>query len=689
MPTSMLKKSLFFLLCCGLAGSLSAQGAKKLQKLGDDAFAKGAYTQAADLYNQAWQKGKKPEAAFKAGEAHYLNRDYRKAAEAYINVKDKNDQFPLVGLKYARSLKQDGQYDKAAKAFSDFRDNYTGEGKAVVEDIVQTEMQGCELGKLLPAQANQAIEVSHAGSGVNTTDNDFAPLPISDKLLYYSSTNGGIARIFRSNYADNAWGKGATPESFPVISKGQYCHGSISADGQRYYFTICDSKGSFENRTTRCEIYVIKKQASGWSNPEMLNESVNAKDVTSTHPQVVTTGDKEVLYFASNRAGGRGGMDIWYVTRSLAAGTNTFSNPVNLGPSINTLGDEMTPFYSKEEGTLYFSSNGMPGIGGFDIFSSKGEMTTWGTADNMGLPFNSSVDDYYFIKSTGSDAGFLVSNRIVAGEKITTKDDDIFAFKSKLVVAKLEGEVFAQETGEALNKYVLYLYEIRPDGSESVLLNREFTDKKYSLELLPNRKFRVEITPPGYETGTYMFTTDNPNQVQGQPLMVKKLDTTPQPPIVDNTPKPNPGNTNPNLPSNPNPPQAPKVDPNGTMVGRDPVNNTPPASGDMYTTRGIGPADKEEYMTNAPRFEGEYYKIQLAAVTGFKPSDSRFESFVDLGNVQTESMTNSKKMTRILIASFYTKEDAKAALAAARKRGFPQAFIVRYTNGERYGKVNF
>jgi tetratricopeptide (TPR) repeat protein len=226
----MLKKSVL-LLCfsCFLAIAAFAQSAKKMQKQGDEAFAKGAYAQAADFYEKAWQKGKKAEAVFKAGEAYYLSRDFRKASEAYLNVKDKNDQFPLVGLKYARSLKQDGQYDKAAKAFSDFRDNYTGEGKAVVEDIVQTELQGCELGKLLPAQANQAIEVSHAGSGVNTSDNEFGPLPLSDKLMYFSSTNGGIARIFRSNYADKAWGKGATPESFPVIQKGQYCHGRRTA----------------------------------------------------------------------------------------------------------------------------------------------------------------------------------------------------------------------------------------------------------------------------------------------------------------------------------------------------------------------------------------------------------------------------------------------------------------------------
>jgi SPOR domain len=435
---------------------------------------------------------------------------------------------------------------------------------------------------------------------------------------------------------------------------------------------------------------VIKKQASGWSQPEMLNEAVNAKDVTSTHPQVVTQGDKEILYFSSNRQGGRGGMDIWYASRSLSAVANTFSNPVNLGPSINTLGDEMTPYFNKPEGTLYFSSNGLPGIGGFDIFSAKGDMTTWSVADNLGLPFNSSVDDYYYIKTPDGEAGFLVSNRIVPGEKLTTKDDDVFVFKNKLVVTKLEGKVFAQETGEELKDFVLFLYEIRPDGSESLILERKYTAGAYDLEVLPNRKFRVEITPPGYETGTYNFGTDNPTQTQGQPLMLKKLGASTQPVVNSNPPvNTQPGNQ-PTFPPGNNTTQPPVVDQTGTVTSRPGAETLPPVNTSaegLYILRGIGPADKEEYSTNAPRYEGEYYKIQLAALNGYKTGDQRYEKLIDMGNLQTENLTRNK-LTRVLLASFYTKDDAKLALGNAKKRGFPQAFIVRYINGERYGKVN-
>ncbi len=684
----MLKKLVFLLLNFSLICTLSAQSAKKLMKQGEEAYTKGNYVQAADFFEKSWLKGKKPEAIFKAGEAYYVLRNYRKASEAYLNVKDKNDQFPLVGLKYARSLKQDGQYDKASKAFSDFRDSYTGEGKAVIEDVVQTEMQGCELGKLLPAQAQQGIEVTHAGAGVNTSDNEFGPLPIDKGLLYFSSTIGGTARIYRSSLADNAWGKGATPDNFPVIQKGQYCHGSLTPDGQRFYFTICDAASSFNNNTTRCEIYVIRKQAAGWSAPEMLPESINAKGTTATQPHVVQNNGKEILYFASNRTGGRGGMDLWYVEKPLSVPGNTFANPINLGPNINTLGDEMTPYFSAGEGTLYFSSNGQTSIGGFDIYSSRGDLSTWAPADNLGLPYNSPADDYYYIKHNDGEGGFLVSNRIVAGEKLTTKDDDIFEIRSKLVVAKLQGSVFAQETGEPINKYLLTLYEIRTDESESILLNREFNTSAYDLELLPNRKFRVEITAQGYATGAYNFVTNNPSgQAYGQPLMLVKLGGA----VVNTNPAGNPNNTNPatNPPlGNPNNPGT--YNPGTNNPGTNPPpNNFPNAnpSGGVYTAKGAGPADKEEYSTDAPRYEGEYYKIQLAALKAFSPSDKRYTAMSEFGNLQTETIL-SKQMTRVLVASFYTKDDAKRALAAVKRKGFSLAFIVKYTNGERYGRVN-
>ncbi len=673
----MVKKIMIALVGILLVYSAEAQSWRKLKKDGDTAFEKGDFSAAADLYDKAWQKSgnKKKELIFKAGEAYYENRNYRKAAEAYQNVKDENDEYPLVGLKYARMLKQDGQYDKATKAFAEFRDGYTSSNKAILSDIIATEIEGSELGKTLPSQANPGVEIVTAGGNVNTSDNEFAPLSFAKDLLYYSSNLGGQARIYRSVMSGTSWGKGGTPENFPVIKNGQYCQGTLTPDGQRFYFTICDAKGNFDNRKTRCEIYVIKRQANNWNQPERLSDLINPKGVTATNPHVVHKGDSETLYFSSNRTGGRGGLDLWYATRLISANNNDFSQPVNLGPVVNSPGDEMSPFVDASDNRLYFASNGHPGIGGFDIFSSRGEQINWLPVENAGTPFNSSADDYYWAKNVVGEGGFLVSNRIFAGEKLSTKDDDIFEFRVKSRSAILEASVFGQDSGEPLNDYVISLYEIRNDGSEQLLVNREFKTGKYNLELLANRQFRIEITAQTYETASYNLFTDNPTPGQpfGQPMFLKSLiPPKAQPPVNESV-----GNASGNETKPTNPPAVKNLPPNPQPT--EPAGN--------YTSRGVGPTDKGEYTSTAPRYEGDYFKIQLVAVSAFNPNDVRYTKLKTLGEMQSELIV-AQKLNRVLIATFFSPADAKKALAEAKKYGFTQSFIVKYQNGNRYGRVN-
>ena len=237
----------------GFYAPAKAQSWKKMEKTADGFFQKGDYAQAAAMYENALKKKNNKELSFKAGEAYYLLRDFRKAAQAYEPIKGDNATFPLIGLKYARSLKQDGRYDEAAKAFQSFRDTYTGEGKTVLEEIVQTELRGCDLAKNLAPQ--EGVEEIRPGNTINTADNEFAPVSVAPDVLFFSSSMGGQARIYRSEYTGLSWNKSMNPPNFPLIQNGQYCHGSLSPDGSRFYFTICENKGKFDNLTTRCEIF--------------------------------------------------------------------------------------------------------------------------------------------------------------------------------------------------------------------------------------------------------------------------------------------------------------------------------------------------------------------------------------------------------------------------------------------------
>ena len=642
---------------------LYAQSWKKMEKTADGFFQKGDYAQAAAMYENALKKKNNKALSFKAGESYYLLRDFRKAAQAYESIKNDNASFPLIGLKYARSLKQDGRYEEAAKAFQNFRDTYTGEGKMVLEEIVQIELRGCDLAKNMTPQ--EGVEEIRPGNTINTADNEFAPVSITPDVLFFSSTMGGQARIYRSDYLGLSWGKSTTPPNFPLIQNGQYCHGSLAPDGSRFYFTICENKGKFDNLTTRCEIFVIRKLAQeGWSSPERLPDYINTNGVTATQPWVTYRGDVEILYFASNRSGGKGGMDLWYVTRNLNSDAG-FSQPVNLGPGVNTQGHEMTPYYSTEEGSLYFASNGLPSLGGFDLFKTKGDLANWSSPDNIGKPFNSQADELYLVKTNEGNTIFLSSNRSFGSDKTTNRDDDIFEFRVKPKALLLEGAAFDQELGEPMRSYNLSLFEVQSNGNEILLLSRILTDGNYTLEVLPQRQYRVEVNAEGYESGSYTFFTDNPsNQSYGQPLFLRKM----------GAPKPNP------IPVTPTPtPEKPSPAINAPVV--------PFPVGETYTLRGTSNSDNLEYQSNAPRHNGIYYKIQLVAASKYNPTDPSFSKLSALGVIQTEYIP-SRSLTRILLADFMSVAEAKNALAEAKKKGFSAAYIVKYENGVRYGKTN-
>jgi hypothetical protein len=686
----MLKRATLIILVLAVATPMFAQKMswRKHRKLADELYGKANYAEAAENYEAAWKKKKrKKELIFKAGESYYLIKDYRKAAAAYLEVKDENDDYPLVGLKYARCLKQDGQYEKAIKEFRAFSDTYTGDGKAILQDIISNEIKGCELGLALPSGARSDLELLFAGTNVNTDEDEFAPFPVSNNQLYFSSSKGGKARIYVSTKVGKTWARAAVPANFPVIQNGHFANGSFSPDGDRYYFTICNAEKdkNYGDLTSRCELFVTKKSGNQWSRPERLPDYVNLEKITSTHPTVVHRSGLEIVYFASNRDGTRGGMDIWFISRDLAKDDLDFTFPMNLGPNVNTLGDELTPYYNRDENKLYFSSNGHISIGGFDIFKVQGEDVNWTAAENAGLPINSPADDFGYVENSSHTGGFLVSNRAFGGEKPNTRNSDIFEFTVEGRSMTVQGNVYARQTGEPIANVEVALYELGGNGNKSELNRRLFDNGSYIFEIAKGSRYEVEVSSPGYLTDVYQFAADDASVLTyGQPVFLASLEIE------------EPENPSSELSKNdateiiledvPNVPVFEEPEP----VFEEPMPDTNPSvdanSGQEYEVTPKSASDKYIYRTSAPRHTGTYYKVQLAAVSKFKPNSSVFRKVKNEGRLDTELIID-RGLTRVLLADFFSLVEAKEALKAAKRSGFPKAYLVKYEDGIRHDKV--
>ncbi len=192
---------------------------------------------------------------------------------------------------------------------------------------------------------------------------------------------------------------------------------SITADNTELYFTVCEDLNGYKN----CDIFWSEVDAYGyWSTPRSVGDHINLRDAWESQASVSANGDK--LFFTSNRKGGQGGLDIYVCTR-LEDGS--WSAPQNLGKTINSKGNEKSPFIHSDSRTLYFTSDGHQGLGGFDIFYSQmASDTLWQKPLNIGYPINTENDDLGLVVSLDGKTAFFASNKLSQGSGW-----DIFSFE--------------------------------------------------------------------------------------------------------------------------------------------------------------------------------------------------------------------------------------------------------------------
>jgi OOP family OmpA-OmpF porin len=255
--------------------------------------------------------------------------------------------------------------------------------------------------------------IQKINTGFGSDRGVFAPAASGTNQLFITSTekdsvaagmNPYHNRLFIANYSGDSLQIADRISFESVDSSMNQGTASLSADGNVLYFT----QWKRESGISTASIYYSKKTANGWSTPTALT-SVNQPAHNSKQP--FCSADGKYLFFSSDRTGGLGKFDIWYAPLQADGTTGT---PVNAGAMLNTKENEQSPFYHDATKTLVFASDRTPGMGGYDLYSSKGAVTEWKAAENMGYPVNSSRDDVYFFTSGKEN---LLTNALFSSDR--------------------------------------------------------------------------------------------------------------------------------------------------------------------------------------------------------------------------------------------------------------------------------
>lgn len=391
--------ALSLVLLSTIPASAGAQTFKQWMALGEESFAAGDYLQAALYYGEAYTLDSTSfETTIRYADALRLSRDYLEARRLYEKAydKDKGRLYPEGQYYLGQMQMLNEEYSQALRNFKKYEKQLKRQKESVAYQRLLQEMQGCSLA-LAARMPDSDISVTAIEGSVNTEKSEFGGF-INDGLLYYTASEAQSAAISQ-RVADFDSSGFSNARLMDGLWSSTSNHGNltISPDKSRAYFVECENG--------RCRIYECDYDHGVLSNKRSI-PTVNQSEVTSTMPFVGMHRGKEVLFFASDRPGTRGGLDIWWSFRS---GNGEWEPPVNAGDNVNTPGNEITPYYSGEH--LYFSSDWHPGFGGFDVFRSKGYPRSFDLPENMDRPINSSLNDLYYRYFPENEIALLASNR--------------------------------------------------------------------------------------------------------------------------------------------------------------------------------------------------------------------------------------------------------------------------------------
>ncbi len=445
MPKTLSKKYSAFsfaaLLCTLLSASfVYAQSAKSLEKRADNSFKNKNYYNAAILYSailynspigetnlpvvypvQTYSKktihtineSNKNRVIFKLAESYRMYNHYKEAAAQYkLYINSKDAQFPEAELWYGYCLLSNDDPQKAVQTFNAYLKKHR-----VNDALTVKAQQGIASCNLILANKSEkpTATITKIPATVSEDGSNFAFDKVNDSTFWFTSSRHELDnkqnKIYPLRlYTSNVNSKNVSKVFDQVASNINMAASSFSSDRNTVFFTGWKDDPKLGTQSYAIYYMIKATGSSKWSNPIILPSPVNVRGYQSKQPFI--TNDGKNLLFVSNQPGGVGKFDIWSIAMD---GVKPIGNAVNLGSNINTVGNEVTPFYNISDSTLWFSSDGRLGMGGMDIYEAKGSLigNTWvDSVSHLGLPFNSVKDDQYFKPDGNSDTSYLSSDRL-------------------------------------------------------------------------------------------------------------------------------------------------------------------------------------------------------------------------------------------------------------------------------------
>ncbi len=502
--------SLFLILFS--SSDLDAQKKNRVTQKADRAFESEMYFEASELYKKGYKKTKnkaiKAEILYKQAECYRFTGKFKKAANFYKKaVKAKfNNSNPIAILRYADMLMMVGNYEKAL-------DQYKKYSKKVPTDTkAEKGIKSCEFA--INWINNPTRYLISKMDVVNSKNNDFSPAFGNrdyTKLYFVSSRKGSsndkiderTGEFFTDIYSTSLdkKGKWSKPkaELNPINSENHEGTLCLNQNGTTMFFTTCQSENK---KSLGCEISISQLKGKIWGSLNKLEVKVDS-NTTIGHPTI--SADEKVVIFSAEMNGGYGGKDLWMVTR-VARGQ--WSEPANLGPAVNTGGDEMFPFLHND-GSLYFASNGHVGMGGLDIFKSVlDDNGIYVSAINLKSPINSSADDFGMIVERKSERGYFTSNRKTwtGTDGVVNRSngsDNIYQFELPPLVLTLQGVITDTKTGAVVTGATVKLV----GDDESALEVATDNTGSYNFELNPLTTYEILVSKEGYLNNKVAETT--------------------------------------------------------------------------------------------------------------------------------------------------------------------------------------